>query len=229
MDNQPNYFTAVILVGVLLYGCVDKTSVHKTRVTWPITRFDLPGKPQEYLPFRHERVKSWEDYGIYSDQAEASLKRVAVGGKHSALEIHFEIPPLSARANWLSIRKEFDSIADLSSYEGLELKIESAQAKNTLLRLTLCDVDEQESFRLHGADEMWWFDMPKSIFDQRKLITAKAPFKNFEPAYGEGARRRDGRLDLSKIVAYEINLMTSGTASGNGLLRLYSIRAYGSR
>jgi hypothetical protein len=57
-------------------------------------------------------------------------------------------------------------------------------------------------------------------------VTLYAPFRDFYLGYGAGVRIHDRKLDLSKIVAFEINLVSSGTDPGSGVVTVDCLRAY---
>ncbi len=237
MDSRffPGHAAFAVFLLLYLYGCGETVEeaergeeAQKPENQKPISKvvddFDGLGRVREYKSFRGETVKSWEGYGIYFEEAEVDLRRIPVAANDLALEVQFD---LFNWGNWLSIRRELGVVVDLSGYDGLELEVQAEQVQNAQLRITLSDVESQDDAQVHGADEMWWFEAPEEFLSQQgKSVILKAPFDEFDLAEGAGTRYNDGRLDLSKIVAYEINLISTGRASGAGTLRLNSLQTY---
>jgi hypothetical protein len=172
---------ALAVFFLLLYACaneaeragVKREGKNQKPISLIIDDFDEPSRAREYEPFRGEKVRSWEGYGIYLERANVLLKRVPVGGKDSALEIRFDFPTWG----WLSVRKEFETVVDLSSYTGLVIEVQPEQVQNTQFRITLSDAMDQEHAQVHGADEMWWFDAPTELLSQRETVKSKLPLK----------------------------------------------------
>jgi hypothetical protein len=194
---------------------------------WHLDHFDAARPVRAYQPYHGEVATSWGGYGIYYEKAKVHLRFIPTRGPKGVLRLSYSLPPYLDWGNWLSVRRELATIHDLSGYEGLALEVRTEAATNTRFRITLADVTKVEDFAKHGADEMWWFDAPADFLTPGgKAVTLYAPFADFYPSYGAGARHNDGRLDLSKIVAFEINLVSSGPRSGQGVLFVDCLRAY---
>ena len=194
---------------------------------WHLDHFDAARPVREYQPYHGEVATSWGGYGIYYEKAKVRLRFIPTRGPKGELRISYSLPPHLDWGNWLSVRRELAKIHDLSGYDGLALEVRTEAAANTRFRITLTDVKKDEDFATHGADEMWWFDAPADLLvPGDKAVTLYAPFAAFYPSYGYGSRRNDGRLDLSKIVAFEINLVSSGPQPGQGILFVDCLRAY---
>jgi hypothetical protein len=164
-------------------------------------------------------------YGVYYDSAEASLSRVAVGKDVYALRIEYDVPPLHDWGNWLSIRREFDSVLDLSDCKALRLGVRVRVPSDAKLRITLADVVDLDNRR---KDEMWWFDFGEGVLSRAEgeWQTLTVPLKRFYKSYGEGTRHNDGKLDLSKITAYEINIVSKSGTHPAGTFDVKSLVAY---
>ncbi|MBI3195300.1 MAG: CIA30 family protein [Ignavibacteriae bacterium] len=164
-------------------------------------------------------------YCIYYADAEAKLSRISVGKGDSAMRIEYDLPPHFSWGNWLSIRRDFDSLVDLSGFTGLKLSVKIEVLSKAHLRLTLSDVADSKKI---DNDELWWFDFDASVLNDHsgKWKTLTLPFKKFTLSYGEGSRRNDGRLDISRIKAYEINFVLEGSAHVKGTIIVDYLRAY---
>ncbi|HEX3553490.1 MAG TPA: hypothetical protein VIA62_09705 [Thermoanaerobaculia bacterium] len=195
---------------------------------WHIDHFDAPLPLRLYQPFHGETVRNWEGYGIYFEKADVNLRRLPMGRGKSALQISYNLPPLFSWGNWFTIRREFESAIDLHEYAGLAIQVQAESVANTRFRLTLTDVATANDVAKHGADEMWWYDAPPDFLATHwgESRTLYAPFAEFYRSYGEGARINDSKLDLSKIAAFEINLVSSGTNPGKGVIAVDCLRAY---
>jgi hypothetical protein len=194
---------------------------------WHLDHFDAARPVRTYRPYHGEVATSWGGYGIYYEKAKVRLSFIPTHAPKGVLRISYSLPPHLDWGNWLSVRRELATIHNFQGYEGLALEVRTEAATNTRFRITLTDVTKVEDFAKHGADEMWWFDAPADLLTPGgKEVTVYAPFAAFYPSYGAGARRNDGRLDLSKIVAFEINLVSSGPQSGQGILFVDCLRAY---
>lgn len=165
-------------------------------------------------------------YQVYADRAWAQLSR-APGGDTSALRIEYELPATHQRQNWLSIRREFPIPVDLSQASGLFLTYSIGVPSQARLRLTLSDhVDGQ------GSD-MWWYDFEEDVLAwpaSRSLslpYLALIPFFAFKPCHGDGCRQNDGRLDLSTITAYEINILSEPGQTETGQVVIHSLTTLG--
>ncbi len=196
-----------------------------------LDHFDAPAPPRVYSSYYGETVIPWKGYGIYYEKARVQLRHVPVVSQaKQALRIAYTLPPHLDWGNWLSIRREFESLQDLHEYEGLALEVRTESAVNSQFRITLTDVTRSQDAHKHGADELWWYDAPVDFLTpSTRPVTIHAPFRDFHLGYGAGVRINDSKLDLSKIVAFEINLVSSGTYPGGGALTVDCLRAYKQR
>jgi len=196
---------------------------HKSKQPIVIDGFDKNHSP--YLALLHSPRFVSLGYGIYFDDAEVNLSRVAVGKSDSALHIEYELPPLHDWGNWLSIRCEFDSVLNLTGYEGLRLDLKVEVPSDARLRVTLADVVD---INRRGRDEIWWFDFKGDVLkgskDQWQTLTL--PFKDFYESYGAGTRHNDRNFDFSKMAAYEINIVSEGRAHPKGAVVVNSLLAF---
>lgn len=189
------------------------------------------GPAVQYQPFAEEMATTQAGYGVYLKQANVTISRVARPETDQALHIQYALPPYFAWGNWLSIRKAFPTPLDLSGYEGVKLDIKILTPSNARLRLTLSDVATLADAPRHGADDMWWYDVPRDevLKAQQQWVTLQVPLRAFYRAYGEGTRHNDGRLDVSKIVAYELNVISAAGESPQGAFLVKALRAYSQR
>jgi hypothetical protein len=192
-----------------------------------IDHFDAPSPPRPYRSYYGETVKAWNGYGVYFVEAEVNLRYVPLAATKKALAISYHLPPHFHWGNWLSVRRELGQLLDLRKYEGLALSVRTQTAENSRFRITLTDVRTSSDAKKHGADEMWWFDAPAGFLDPGVgTQTLYAPFRDFYLNFGEGARWNDGKLDLSRIVAFEINLVSDAGREGRGTVMVDCLRAY---
>lgn len=162
-----------------------------------------------------------ENYGIFFEQATGKITRADQSG---ALLFEYDVPPAQSWGNWLSFRREFSQKVDLTGCTGVEVEIRNERPSDAQLRLTLCDVTSPAD----SSDEMWWFDFPRgSLSRTGEVLTLRAPFRRFEISSGSGTRQNDGKLDLTRITAYEINVLSAPGERPNGAFVLQAIRAYG--
>lgn len=196
-----------------------------------IDDFEDHGTAVQYHPFADETVTTQAGYGIYFKRANGTVSRVARPEPGKALHIQYGLPSYFAWGNWLSIRKAFPTPLDLSGYEGVKIDLKILTPSNARFRLTVSDVARLADAQIHGADEMWWFDVPRDEVRkaQQQWVTLQVPFGAFYRAYGEGTRHNDGRLDVSKIVAYELNVISAAGESPQGAFLVKALRAYKQR
>jgi hypothetical protein len=189
--------------------------------------FNVAPPQREYLPYGPETVKMEEGYGIYFRKADIHISRIALNDTDRVLRIEYGLPPFFSWGNWLSIKREFESLMDLSGCSGLVLDLKVEVASNARLRITMSDVAVPEDSRKHGADEMWWYDFESDILGKSQgWVTLRAPFEGFRISWGEGTRHNNRRKDLSMIVAFEINLISKGDEHPKGVFLVNSLRAY---
>lgn len=196
-----------------------------------IDSFEDQAPAVQYQPFADETVTTQAGYGIYFKRANVTISRVARPETDKALHIQYALPPYFAWGNWVSIRKEFPTPLDLSGYQGIKIDVKILTPSNARLRLTLADVATLADAPMHGADEMWWFDVPRDevLKAQQQWVKLQVPFRAFYRAYGAGTRHNDGRLDVSKIVAYELNVISAAGESPQGAFLVKALRAYTQR
>ena len=217
----------VINFALQVYGQSTKTVQRSNQM--PVVD-DFDGQPSgiNCSSFHGETAIKSLGYCIYYEKAEVTLSKVAVSEQDSALRIEFNLPPYFDWGNWLSIRNEPGTLWDLSEYKGLELKLRVEAPSNAMLRLTLADVVSTEDVGKKGSDELWWFDFHESVMkiNPGEWQTLKAPFKKFYESWGAGTRHNDSKLDLSKIVAFEISMISPSKLNTSGRIVLNTISAY---
>lgn len=196
-----------------------------------IDDFEDHGTAVQYHPFADETVTTQAGYGLYFKHASGTVSRVTMAEMGKALHIQYALPPYFTWGNWVSIRKEFPTPLDLSGYQGIKIDVKILTPSNARLRFTLSDVAMLADAPIHGKDEMWWFDVPRDevLKAQQQWVTLQVPFRAFYRAYGEGTRHNDGRLDVSKIVAYELNVISAAGESPQGAFLVKGLRAYTQR
>lgn len=184
---------------------------------------------QSYVGYAPPPVAIQEGYGLYYATAHIQLARVQVlspAAAHAAntLQLQYTLPPSFAWGNWLSLRREFASPLDLSTYEGVELTFRVASPSKALLRITLSDLDE----RSETSDEMWWFDFPAETLNNATTSWQKIriPFRAFYLSWGAGTRQNDRRWNASRIVAYEVNVLSPPDEQPQGAMLLESLQAF---
>lgn len=138
-------------------------------------------------------------YDIYYQNAEVKIEIVESPDSTAdkRLSIKFGLPQEFEWGNWMSIRKNFPHTLDLSKFKGICFDLET-DINDVELRITIADMNA-------FGDEMWWYDLGPWDFHNGKV---KIPFENFYRSSGEGTRSNDYRLDLRRICAYEINILT---------------------
>lgn len=168
-------------------------------------------------------------YCIYFEKADVTLNRLQPkDDPDKALRIQYDLPLLYDWGNWLSIRNEFDSTLDLSNYSGLQLNIKVVAASNAKLRITLADLASVDDVGKKGKDELWWFDVKSQILKGTKnqWQTLTIPFSGFYESWGAGTRHNDFKLDLSKIIAYEFNIISPAGEQCKGTIEVNSLVAF---
>ena len=215
-----------LLVTVGLYiGTAFLLTQQMEAQTLTIDSFD---KEQAATGNKHPHfVRSELGYDIYFVKATVELSRVSAGLKDStnkALRMHFDLPPYFG-GNWASVHKDFHPALNLQGYQGLRLRLKiETPTEAAFLRITVCDMSKDTS----TGDEMWWFDCPKELLTGMagKWVSVQAPFDSFKESSGEGTRHNDGKLDLSRISAYEVNLVSESKAEQSGTILINNLRAY---
>ena len=210
------------------YGQTTQTVVETSEQMLVVDDFDEQPSAVNCSSSHGETAIKSLGYCIYYEKAEVTLSRVAVSEEDSALRIEFNLPPYFDWGNWLSIRNEPGTLWSLSEYKGLELKLKVEAPSNAKLRLTLADVVSTEDVGKTGFDELWWFDFHESVMKIKpgQWQVLRAPFKKFYESWGAGTRQNDYKLDLAKIVAFEINLISPNGLRTKGTLVVNSLAAY---
>lgn len=232
-------YISLVLLGVLslyaVFGCEGEAQKAPTENTSKaqslmIDDFEKEKSKRGYQPYMPgDVVLEQEGYGIYHrGKANVRLSRVPVNNTDDkALRIEFGLDPISWYHRWVSIRRELTAPLDLSEYDGLEFDLFVEVPSNATLRLTLSDVERLADVKKHGADEMWWMDLDTDILKHttKEWVTIRAPFSEFYLSEGFGTRHNNGKKDLSRIIAYEINLISESGEHPRGVLLIHSLRA----
>ena len=173
-------------------------------------------------------VGTQDGYDIYYVKASLQLSLVPISPNNTSdkvMRLEFTLPPHFSWGNWLSVRREFQSPLKLKVYKGLKLnlRVENASA-DAFLRITLSDLTDD----VKKGDELWWFDCNRDLLKNKtqEWIQIYIPFDGFKVSRGAGTRNNDYKLNLNKIVAYEINLISESINSQNGIIYLDYLRAY---
>ena len=173
-----------------------------------------------------EYVENQEGFDVYYVSASVQLTRIVRNSSNNkAIRIKFDLPPAFSWGNWLSLRKGFREPLNLEGYQGLDLdlKVEKASPE-AFLRITLSDLSDDEK----KGDEMWWFDADLNLLQKTSTQwkTIRMPFDKFRVSSGEGTRHNDYQLNLGKIAAYEINLVSNAVKHPKGVILIDSFRTY---
>jgi hypothetical protein len=178
-------------------------------------------------PFHKEEAIEQMGYCLYFDNAKAELSQVSWEDGSQSLRIAYALPPAHEWGNWLSIRRETAALTDLSAHIGLSLRLRIEEPADTILRLTLADVMSAADAGVKGRDELWWCDREGVLNSPPgEWQTVTCPFADFREASGEGTRHNDHSLDLARIVAYEINIISAAGAHPAGVIVVDSLVAY---
>jgi len=210
------------LLGVLiLSSCICQIGTLQAQ-TLMIDSFD---KMSTTASKKYPRYRSSQQgYDVYYESAKVQLSLVRHNTPDTSdktLRIEFDLPP----ANWLSVRKEFPSSLNLGDYEGVELYLcVTVASPSVLLRITLSDLTDDEK----DGDEMWWFNCDTTLLNNKtkKWIKIRMPFTRFGLSYGVGTRQNDRTLNLKKIIAYEVNLISEAGKNASGRICINSFQAY---
>lgn len=212
------------LTGLVIIGA--SRAEAQRPLTGIIDDFDeAPTFPGKKYP-RHARTEL--GYDIYYERATVRLSHIdksvdRPGDK--ALRVEYDLPPAFSWGNWASVRREFASPKNLQEYKGLEFRLRvDVPSSEGSLRLTLADITEDS----RGGDELWWFDIDKNALKSKtsKWAQIRISFARFFASYGEGTRHNDGKLNLKKIIGYEINFLSKPGKHAKGVIALDSLRAY---
>jgi len=146
--------------------------------------------------------------------------------------------PHQGGGGWISVRRAFLDIQNFGDYKGIEMEycilyLNKGEEAPVSFHLTICDIGKNSDgdkktltdWKNKGYDYMWWskditLDITKDRinhdkngykFNGQKWRTVKFPFYSFTaPPDYDGTRRRDGKLDLWRVTAYEVNLQGCG-------------------
>jgi hypothetical protein len=120
------------------------------------------------------------------------------------------------------------------------IKLARAQVKVSLIQLLTSKDPSKRAMGLNLLEQLSPAGLKK--LDQRLLSAAnrdekegnldqaarkyRAPFRFFILSSGVGTRQNDGMMDLSKIIAYELNLVSKKNDHPKGVILVNSLRAY---
>lgn len=157
----------------------------------------------------------------FGDKAVIKRSQVSLEDGSQGLKIEYALPSALPWGNWLSIRCETDTLTDLSAYAGLSLRLRIEEPTDAMLRLTLVDVDAE------GYDELWWCDHKSALNSAPgEWQAVDCPFAKFKVSEGEGTRQNDYNLDLTRIGAYELNIISTAGTHPAGVIVADSLVAY---
>ena len=189
-----------------------------------IDNYNRPAKPgTEYTHF----VGTMDGYDIYYVKADLALSRIPISPKDTldmVLRLDFDLPPFFEWGNWLSVRREFQDPLDLSRYKELILNVKvEVPVTDAFLRITLSDLTGD----VNKGDEMWWFDCSRDLLKNtdQKWIEVHIPLDGLRISYGAGTRHNDYKLNLSRIVAYEIDIISESRVNQKGVILVDFLRA----
>jgi beta-glucanase (GH16 family) len=169
-------------------------------------------------------------YDVYYEKATVKLSQVTVKKtvpSDKALSIGFSLSPEHSWGNWLSVRKSFKAPVNLSKCKGLQFKIKvEAGAEGATLRITLVDLPIKSGDK---RTEAWWGDFHEEVLSGKtgEWVTLTAPFNSFYESYGAGTPHNDGKLNLRKIIAYEINVVSAKGITSIGTFMINKLGTYG--
>jgi hypothetical protein len=159
-------------------------------------------------------------YCVYFENADVNLSYLP---QNSGLRIKWVLPILRSGGNWFSMRRQDGEILDLGSYSGLKAHLRVDVPAGAILRITMADVIGEEM----RNDELWWCDN-KDILSEKsdQWQTVTCPFTDFYLASGVGTRQNDQKMDLTRIVAYEINIVSETPTLLEGDIVVNLLEAY---
>lgn len=184
--------------------------------------------PVNCTPFGDEKAEPLLSYCVYSVNAQTLLDHVDLNDGNQALKVDYNLPshPTPGWGNWVSIRREVDSLINLSGFSGVTLHLRVEQSANTLLRITLVDIEQGQEVGIKGGDELWWCNL-ENVMDNStgEWQTITCPFEDF--VQGAVGRNNDLMLDLERIIGYEFTIVSESGTNPNGIVELDSFTAYG--
>ena len=140
--------------------------------------------------------------------------------------LDYQLVPIYEWGNWFSVRQIAPEHYDLGDYSGIKLRLRVVSgAEKTLLRITLVDINPNSV--PYAADELWWCDVQNVLeLVSNEWQVVVCPFKSFVLSNGFGARENDSRLDISYIVAYEVNIISPEGITVQGRFELGDLAVY---
>lgn len=172
-------------------------------------------------PFLTEKAVMSEGYCIFYDNAKVQVSLTSSQGEDRGLLITYDL------GNWLSVRRETGNLIDLSSYSGVRLRFRVEKPADVVLRITLADVASVTHVGVKGRDELWWCDHQDLLNNPSGTWqTAVCPFRDFHEGGGIGTRHNDSNLDLARIVACEISIVSEAEARTEGSIVVDSLEAF---
>jgi hypothetical protein len=177
-------------------------------------RLNLMKGVTNYTAYHNEKVGICEDYGIYFEELD-SIKVEQVDG---VLCIKCSMPKYFSWGNFVSVRKQFHVLKDLSKAEGIQVtyRILSSSHDDFTLRFTFCDHKDRDFFKQNDdsydadsrQDYMWYYDIEPTIEDSG-WVTKEIPFSGLGKLDGEGVRKAPyGSFKPENFNAYEINIVS---------------------
>jgi hypothetical protein len=182
------------------------------------------GSPKDRSSNFQKREEGFDIYYAHADVQLSWANDDKLNNKND-LRIKFELPPAFNFGNWLSIRKDLQTVVNLVGYTGImvRLKVEALKP-GVFLRITIADIADIQS----SDDELWWFDIDQSYLGKSrgKWTEIRIPFNKFYISWGDGSRQNNGIFDLDKIVAYEFNFVSEPKKHPSGTLLVESVCTY---
>lgn len=223
--KKPSRVRFTLVESGAVYEFMCDTSAFQSQ-TFMIDNFDKEALSEgEKYP---KYIGAQKGYDIYYENADIELSMVKISTRDTsdkALQIKFNLPPAFSWGNWLSVRREFKSSMNLENYRGLELNLRvDVPSPDAFLRITLADLADD----MKSGDELWWSDCDRSLLKTKtqKGIQVHIPFDDFVLSFGEGTRHNDYKLNLKKIIAYEISFIAEPGKHSNGVILLDSLHTY---
>ncbi len=181
----------------------------------------LDPSPARYAPDPRARKSG---FNIYYDLAEATITTVParLSDDRAGLRIVYLLPVHHLWGNWLTLRREFDQVRDLDGCTGVALDLRVLKPSSCRLRIGLADLTASAR-----RDEVWWgdTDIPVLADSDAGWVTVTIPFQDFRRSRGEGTSFNDGRLDLSRLCAYEISFISPAGEKCEGAVKIGQIMA----
>ena len=236
MQTNRSFFTAFVFIAATTIIWPNRAGAQTTAearppvCSRPLSLIESRGA---YRPFNDDEiVKSSDGYGIYSvlpiqldgfdvdnNGSVSTIFRMGYGSQHAKLVS-------SALGTWVSIRREFTRILDLSGSTGIEISIYMVKpAQHATLRVTVSDVADLSDFGAHGRDRTWIYTFKKKVTRSAgETQTLRAPWIEFKKPeiFGTRMSRSNIELQADKIIAYEIGFLGSRTVE----TRIVAVKCY---